>query len=207
MNWELEMYMRGFSEAEEPDIRLLTFIVQKNIYFCFIPRQYITKQRYHLANKSPCNQNFSLWSSYVWMWVLVVESLSCVSLFSTHGLHHSRLSCSSVSPGVCPAYVHWLSDAIQPSHPLSPPSPPTLSLSKHQGLFQWVGSLHQVARVLKLQLQHQSFQRIFRVDFLWNWLVWLLTIQGTLKSFFQHHNLKTSIFQCWAFFMVQLLHP
>ena len=64
-----------------------------------------------------------------------------------------------------------VSDAIQPSHPLSPPSP-AFSLSQHQGLFQWVGPSHQVARVLELQLQHQSFQWIFRVDFLWDWLVW-----------------------------------
>ena len=64
-----------------------------------------------------------------------------------------------------------VSDAIQPSHPLSPPSP-AFSLSQHQGLFQWVGPSHQVARVLELQLKHQSFQWIFNVDFLWDWLVW-----------------------------------
>ena len=60
---------------------------------------------------------------------------------------------------------HWVDDAIQPSHPLSPPSPPAFSLSPHQGLFQWVGFSHQVTKVLELQLQHQSFQWIFRVDF------------------------------------------
>ena len=54
-------------------------------------------------------------------------------------------------------HVHWVSDAIQPSHPWSPPSPPTLNLSQHLGLFQWVESLHQVVKVLELQLQHQSF--------------------------------------------------
>ena len=63
-------------------------------------------------------------------------------------------------------HVHSVSDAIQPSHPLSSHSPLALNLSQHQGLFQWVGSLHQVARVLELQLQHQSFQWIFRTDFL-----------------------------------------
>ena len=54
-------------------------------------------------------------------------------------------------------HAHWVSDAIQPSHPLSSPSPPTFNLSQHQGLFPWVDSLHQVVRVLELQLQHQSF--------------------------------------------------
>ena len=63
-------------------------------------------------------------------------------------------------------HVHCVSDAIQPSHPLSSPSPSVFNLSQHQGLFQWVSSLHQVAKVLELQLQHQSLQWIFRVDFL-----------------------------------------
>ena len=69
-------------------------------------------------------------------------------------------------------HVHWVSDAIQPSHPLSSPSPPALNLSQHQGLFQWVSSSHQVAKVLEFQLQHQSFQWIFRTDFLQDGLVW-----------------------------------
>ena len=63
-------------------------------------------------------------------------------------------------------HVHWVGDAIQPSYPLSSPSPPALNLSQHQGLFQWVSSLHQVAKVLEFQLQLQSFQWIFRTDFL-----------------------------------------
>ena len=67
-------------------------------------------------------------------------------------------------------HVHWVSDAIQPSH-LSFPSPPALNLPQHQGLFQWIGCLHQVSKVLELQLQHQSSQWIFRVDFLYDWLV------------------------------------
>ena len=62
--------------------------------------------------------------------------------------------------------IHWVSDAIQPSRPLSSPSPPAFNLSQHRGLFQWVGSLHHVAKVLELQLQHQSFQWIFSVDLL-----------------------------------------
>ena len=68
-------------------------------------------------------------------------------------------------------HVHWVGYAIQPSHPLSSPSP-TFNLSQHQGLFKWVGSSHQVAKGLELQLQHQSFKWILRVDFLYDWLVW-----------------------------------
>ena len=62
--------------------------------------------------------------------------------------------------------VHWVGNAIQPFHTLSPPSPLALNLSQHHGLFQWV------AKVLEFRLQHQSIQLIFRVDFLYDWLVW-----------------------------------
>ena len=68
-------------------------------------------------------------------------------------------------------HVHWVGDAIQPSHPLSSPSPPVFNLSQHQGLFKWVSSSHQVAKVLEFQLQHQSSQWIFRTDFLQDGLV------------------------------------
>ena len=67
-------------------------------------------------------------------------------------------------------HVHWVIDAIQPSHPLSPTSPPALNLSQHQDLFQWVGSSHKVAKVLVLQLQHQSFQPYWGlISFRINW--------------------------------------
>ena len=68
-------------------------------------------------------------------------------------------------------HVHRVSDAIQPSHLLLSPSPPAFNLSQHQGFFQWVSSSHQVAKALELQLQHQSFQWIFRTDLLQNGLV------------------------------------
>ena len=69
------------------------------------------------------------------------------------------------SPDLAQNHVYRVGDAIQPSHPLSSPSSPVLNLSQHQGLFQWVNSLHQVAKVLEFQLQHQSFQWIVRTDF------------------------------------------
>ena len=80
-------------------------------------------------------------------------------------VHHQHLELAQT-------HVRWVGDAIQPSHPLLSPSSPSFSLSQHQGLFQWVSSLHQVAQVLELQLQHQSFQWICRTDFLEDWLVW-----------------------------------
>ena len=69
-------------------------------------------------------------------------------------------------PKFSQTHVHWVGDAIQLSHPLSSPSPPAFNLSQHQDLFQWVSSSHQVAKVLEFQIQHQSFQWIFRTDFL-----------------------------------------
>ena len=69
-------------------------------------------------------------------------------------------------PEFTQTHVHWVGDAIQPSHPLSSPSPPALNLSQHQGLFKWISSLHQVAKVLEFQLQHQSFQWPPRTDLL-----------------------------------------
>ena len=68
------------------------------------------------------------------------------------------------APEFAPTHVHWVGDVIQPSHLLLPPFPPALNLSQHQGLFQWVSSSHQVAKVLEHQLGHYSFQWIFRVS-------------------------------------------
>ena len=80
---------------------------------------------------------------------------------STPGLpvHHQLLEFTQT-------HVHWVGDAIQPSHPLLSPSPPVLSLSQHQRLFKWVSSSHQVAKVLEFQLQHPSFQWTPRTDLL-----------------------------------------
>ena len=75
-------------------------------------------------------------------------------------------------PEFAQTHVHRVSDAIQPSHPLWSPSPPAFNLPQHHSLFQQVSSLNQVAKVLELQLQHQSFQWIVRVDFLYDLLVW-----------------------------------
>ena len=83
--------------------------------------------------------------------ILLLFSRSVVSnSLWPHGLQHARLPWPSLSPGVYSNYVHWVTDTIQPSQPLSSPSPPAFNLSQHQGLFQWVSSLHQVTKVLQL---------------------------------------------------------
>ena len=96
-------------------------------------------------------------------------------------------------------HVQRVGDAIQTSHALKSQSPPAFNLSQHQGFFQWVSSLHQVAKVLEFQLQHHSFQRNPRAD--------LGAVQGTLKSLLQHHSSKASVLRCSAFFTVKLSHP
>ena len=95
--------------------------------------------------------------------VRLCDSMDC----STPGLpvHHQF-------PELAQTHVHRVGDAIQTPHPLWSPYSPAFNLSQHQGLFQWVSSSHQVAKVLELQLQLQSFQWRFRTDFLWDWLVW-----------------------------------
>ena len=127
------------------------------------------------------------------------QSLSFVWFF------YSPMACSMPGFPVChqlmeppETHVHWVGDAIQPSHPLSYPSPPAFNISQHQGLFQWVSSSHQVVRVLEFQLHHQSLRMV--------WLD-LHAVQGTLKSLLQHHSSKASILWGSAFFIVQLSHP
>ena len=123
--------------------------------------------------------------------VVIVQSLSCPTLgdpmnCSTPGfpVHHHLLELAQT-------HLHWVSEAIQPSHILLSPSPLALCLSQHQGIFQWLGSLHQVAKVL--EFQHQPFQWVsglisFRID----WFD-LLAVQGTIKNVLHHHSLKVSV--------------
>ena len=108
-------------------------------------------------------------------------------------------------PGVCSKSCllsWWCYLTISSS---AAPSPFVFSLPQHQGLFQWISSSYQVAQVLEIQLQHQSFQWIFRVDFLWDWLIWsLCSPRNSPESLLQHHNSKASILRCSVFFTVQL---
>ena len=96
---------------------------------------------------------------------LLLLFIHSVWLFETPWTEAHRLHCPSLSPEVCSNSCPLSHDAIQPSHPLLTPSPPALSLSQHDGLIQWVGSSHLVAKVLELQLQHQFPQWIFWVEF------------------------------------------
>ena len=112
-----------------------------------------------------------LWNNkYYFISVWFKSSVMSNSL-RTHEPQHARPPCPSPIPRVHQTHVHCVGDAIQLSHTLSSPSPPALNLSQHQGLFKWVSSLDQVAKVLEFQLQHQSFQWTPRTDLLQDRLV------------------------------------
>ena len=132
--------------------------------------------------------------------VAVVQSLSCVWLFATPwtAARQASVSFTISTPGFrvfrylpefAHTHVHWVSDAIQPSHPLLPPSSPVLSLSQHQGLSPWIGSSNQVAKELELQLQHPSFQWIFRIDWLPLGLTCLILLSWELSTVFSSTTL------------------
>ena len=107
----------------------------------------------------------------------VTQSLGLVGLCSSMDCSKPGFPVLHYLPEFAQTHVHWVSDAIQPSHSLLSPSSFALSLSQHQGLFQWVGSFHQVVKVLKVELQHQhqSFQWIFSVDLGLTALIFLLS--------------------------------
>ena len=117
----------------------------------------------------------------------------------------NRMDCSTPGflvlhhlPEFTQTHVHRVGDSIQPPHPLSSSFPTAPNPSQHQGLFQWVNSSHEVAKVLDFQLQHHSLQRTPRADlFRMDWLD-LLAVQGTLKSL-----LHTTV-QKHQFFVAQL---
>ena len=135
----------------------------------------------HLVSHSPSirkswgNNHHFIYCTYC-LKIIIFQLSSVLQLCLTV---HDPMDCSTPGlpvhhqlPESTQTHVHWVGDAIQPSHPLSSPSPPALNLSQHQDLFKWVSSLHQVAKVLEFQLQHQSFQWIFRTDFLQDWQLW-----------------------------------
>ena len=116
------------------------------------------KQKYYIQRaETSKNSTRYQFSSVTQSCPTLCDPMDC----STTGfpIHHQL-------PEFTQTHVHQVGDAIQPSHPLSSPSPPAFNLSQHLGLFKWVSSLHQVAKGLEFQLQHQSFQWAFKTDFL-----------------------------------------
>ena len=142
------------------------------------------------------------------------EVYCCCSVTQSFPILCNPVDCSTPGlpvshhlPEFAQVHVYCISDAVQGSHPLTPSSTSALNLPQYQGLFQWVDCLHQMNKILELQLQHQSFSEYsglisLKID----WFD-LLAVQGTYRSLFQHHSLKASILWCSAFFTVQLSQP
>ena len=139
------------------------------------PALCLLQPMYHLCFMRVSRDIEVKWVVQDWKWNLWNLMLFLLLLFSywdmsdslwPSELQHARLPCPLLSPWVCPNL--FIDSMMTSSHLIlyRPPSPPTLNLSQHQGLFQWVSSWQQVAKVLEFQLQHQSFQWIFRIDFL-----------------------------------------
>ena len=137
------------------------FPLEPPSHFSFPPFEVITEQQVEFLVQFHTSYYFAQFSSVAQACPTLCNPIDC----SMPGIpvHHQLLK-------LVQTHVHWVGDAIQPFHPLSSTSP-SLNLSQHQGLFQWVSSSHQMAKVLEFQLQHQSFQWIFRTDFLQDGLV------------------------------------
>ena len=144
---------------------------------------------------------------------------SYISLLEGHDVFSSvQTNCSVMSDSLRPhglhqlpeftqTHAHWVSDAIQPSRPLSSLSPPAFNLSQHQGLFQesqlFTSGGQSIGASASASVLPMNIQGWF--SFRTDWFD-LLAVQGTLKSLLQYHSSKASILWCSAFFMVQLSH-
>ena len=120
-------------------IESLCYILESNTTLK-ISRTSIRKEQntyYSHVHRHRYSENYEK-ISIIWCPLTSIQSLSRVWLFVTPWTQHARPPCPSPTPGVTQTHVHWVSDAIQPSHPLLSPSPPSFNLSQHQGLFKWV---------------------------------------------------------------------
>ena len=124
-----------------------------------------------------------------------------------HEPEHTRPPCHHQLPESTQTHVHWVGDAIQPSHPLSSPSPPAFNLSQRQGIFNESALRIRWPKYWSFSFNiSPSNEHPGPVSFRMDWMD-LLAVQGTLKSLVQHHSSKASILPCSAFFIVQLSHP
>ena len=131
----------------------------------------------------------------------------CLTLCDPMDCSLPGLSVHHQLPEFTQTHVHWVGDAIRPSHPLLSPSLPTLNLSQHHGLYKWVSSSHQVAKDWSFSFSiSPSNEYSGLISIRMDWLD-LLAVQGTLRCLLQHHSSKASILRCSAFLIVQLSHP
>ena len=163
-----KVFKKSISESNELIVLFLNVIlnyvlvnIKGDVEVSSLPSQifiFLTKQNSNLDYQLHLQGNGEL--------VISSTAQSCLILCDPMDYSTPGFSVYHQLPEFAQTQVHLVGDAIHSSHPLLSPSPPAFNLSQHQGLFQWVSSLHQVAKVLEFQLQHQSFPWIFRSDFL-----------------------------------------
>ena len=148
LSFSRKVYLLLLSSVQLPSCVLLFVTPLTAAYQASLSKTSCTAGRF-FTTKPPEEALLLQFSSVTQSCLTLCDPMEC----STPGLpvHHQL-------PEFTQTHLHWVGDAIQPFHPLLSPSPPAFNLSQHQGLFQWVSSLHQVAKVLEFQLQHQSFQ-------------------------------------------------
>ena len=153
---------------------MIFFRVLNKYFLIFISLKAFTKIMHYIITWSRCAwlsstcifKSMSLRSLTSDVFNLSSVAQSCLNLCDPMDSSTPGLPVHYQLPEFTQTHIHWVGDAIQWSHPLLSPSALAFNCSQHQGLFQWVSSSHQVAKVLEFQLQHQSFQWIFRTDFL-----------------------------------------
>ena len=130
-----------------------------------ISQNWLLKSVWHVLIHVDVKDHLNMMTGFLWLQFSSVTQ-SCPTLCDPMNCSMPGLSVHLQLPESTQTHVHCVGDAIQPFHPLSSPSPPALNLSQHQGLSKWASSLHQVAKLLQFQLQHQSLQRTPRTDLL-----------------------------------------
>ena len=147
-----------------------TIIILVYFFVIFFACVYLTRSYLYITNEACFNLVHPYFFVPGWVFILNYKNVSHISSFShsvisnflrPHGLQHARLLCPSLTPGACSHSCPLSRWCIQPSHPLSSPFPSALNLSQHQGLFQWVGSLHQVAKVIRISVLPVNIQDWF----------------------------------------------
>ena len=180
MDWfDLLAVQGSLRVSPTPQFESIISSVLSLLYGPALTSRYDYWKNYYFGYTELCQQNdvsvfFNILISSIrryirWHEIFAFYSISSViqsrlTLWDPMNRSMPGLSVHHLLPESTQTHVHQVGNAIQPSHPLSSPSPPTLNLSQHQGLFQWVSSLHQVAKILEFQLQHQSFQWTPRTD-------------------------------------------
>ena len=162
--WEFVMDREAWHAAVHAVTKSQTWLSKRTTTSPWPLAGILTRKKYRTGK----NNVRKLWLVHCWR-LRSQESVQLLSRFRLcNTMNHSMLGVPvhHQLPESIQTHVHWVSDAIQPSHPLSSPSPPALNICQHQGLFKWVSSSHQVAKVLTFQLQHQSFQWTPRTDLL-----------------------------------------